>query len=331
MPVLTVIMPVYNGERFLKESIDSVLNQSFVNFTLLILNDNSTDETANILENYKIQDSRISVITKTKNEGPANLRNEGIERATTEFIALLDADDIALPTRFEKQLAYLETHPEVGVCGTWFTFFGAKKEKIVKHEVNHEALKVKFLHSCGIGNPTVMFRKSVLGDLRFEHEYVPAEDYGLWSQLIHKTQFYNLPESLLKYRWHDANISQTKEENLRKSEVSIKIKQLEKLGIMTNDTDILPYIHAVSLQRKQAPEALIKTIEAAKILLVQNKKLHIYNQNLLEKHIHRIIVRSIRNAKNYNQAFYRFIKNDSGFFKELATADKLVLFFKCLF
>ncbi|MFC5196101.1 glycosyltransferase family 2 protein [Bizionia hallyeonensis] len=331
MSVLTVIMPVYNGEKFLKESLDSLLNQTFTDFTILVLNDNSTDKTSEILDAFIKQDSRITVITKTKNEGPANLRNEGIERASTEFIALLDADDIALPTRFEKQLNFLKNNPNVGVCGTWFTFFGNKKEKTVRHEVSHDALKVQFLHSCGIGNPTVMFRKSVLNGLRFEHQYVPAEDYGLWSQLIFKTQFHNIPESLLKYRWHDANISQTKEANLRKSEILIKTKQLEQLRIQASNPDILFYVYAVSLQRDQASEHVIKTIKAAQDLLEHNKNLQIYNKVLFEKHINRTIVRTIRNAASYDKAFYKFVKHDSRFFKALKPIDKLTFYFKCLF
>ena len=331
MSTLTVIMPVYNGEKFLKESLNSLLNQTFTDFTVLVLNDNSTDKTSEILDVFTKQDSRITVITKTKNEGPANLRNEGIERASTEFIALLDADDIALPTRFEKQLDYLKNHPEVGVCGTWFTFFGDKKEKTVRHEVSHDALKVQFLHSCGIGNPTVMFRKSVLKGLRFEHQYVPAEDYGLWSQLIFKTQFHNIPESLLKYRWHDANISQTKEANLRKSEILIKTKQLEQLRIQPTNPEILYYVYAVSLQRNQASEHVIKTVQAAKDLLKHNKNLQVYDLKLFENHINRTIVRTIRNATSYNKAFYKFIKNESGFFNNLKPVDKLTFYLKCLF
>lgn len=331
MSTLTVIMPVYNGEKFLKESLNSLLNQTFTDFTVLVLNDNSTDKTSEILGAFTKQDSRITVITKTKNEGPANLRNEGIERASTEFIALLDADDIALPTRFEKQLDYLKNHPEVGVCGTWFTFFGDKKEKTVRHEVSHDALKVQFLHSCGIGNPTVMFRKSVLKGLRFEHQYVPAEDYGLWSQLIFKTQFHNIPESLLKYRWHDANISQTKEANLRKSEILIKTKQLEHLRIQPTNPEILHYVYAVSLQRNQASEHVIKTVQAAKDLLEHNKNLQVYDLKLFENHINRTIVRTIRNATSYNKAFYKFIKNESGFFNNLKPVDKLTFYLKCLF
>lgn len=331
MPKLTVIMPVYNGERFLKDSIDSVLNQTFEDFTLTILNDNSTDGTAAILDSYQNRDSRISIITKTKNEGPANLRNEGIEKSKTEFIALLDADDIALPSRFKKQIDFLTKNPNVGVCGTWFTFFGDQKNKVVKHAVTHDALKVQFLHSCGIGNPTVMFRKSVLGNLRFEHRYVPAEDYGLWSQLIAKTKFHNLPESLLLYRWHDSNISQTKEENLRKAERLIKIKQLEQLGINPEESNTDYYLNAVSLKRKLQPDQLIKTIKASYVLKELNKNKKKFNVTIFEAHIDRTILRSIRNATNYNKQLLKDLKSYSIYYNKMSVVDKLKLLFKCQF
>ena len=243
MAKITVIMPVYNGEKYLEDAIDSILNQTFEDFILLVLNDNSTDSTPKILEKYQKEDQRIKIINKTKNEGPANLRNEGIERAESEFIALMDADDIALPTRFEKQLEVFDNDPGIGVCGTWFTFFG-DKQKLVKHVVDPDDIKIQFLSSCVIGNPTVMFRKSVIGDLRFEHQYVPSEDYGLWSQVVQKTRFYNIPESLLDYRWHPNNISQTKEENARKANILIKKKQLEYFGIDVTPASAEDYLHA---------------------------------------------------------------------------------------
>jgi len=331
MTELTVIMPVYNGEKFIAESIDSVLNQTFSNFKLLILNDNSQDQTAKILENYKLKDSRIDIVTKTKNVGPANLRNEGIEIAKTEFIALLDADDIALPTRFEKQLNFLKNNPNYGVCGTWFTFFGDKKNKTVKHQETHDQLKIQMLNNCCIGNPTVLFRKSHLGSLRFENQYVPAEDYGLWSQLIAKTMFYNIPESLLQYRWHPNNISQTKEENLKKSEVIIKKKQLENLGILFNNANINYYLNAVNLTRGLNKYEIIKTVEASKKIKILNANKQFYNEHLFIKHIDKVMIRTIRNCKENSKSYYKYIKNESGYFSKIPTLDAIVLFFKCLF
>lgn len=331
MKKLTVIMPVYNGEKYLKEAVDSVLSQTFTDFDLLILNDNSSDATASILEDYAKKDDRVVVVTKTFNEGPANLRNEGIEKANTPLIALLDADDIALPTRFEKQIKVLEADKELALCGTWFTIFGDKKEKVIKHAVEHDDLKVQFLHSCGLGNSTVMFKKSAIKDLRFEHEYVPAEDYGLWSEFIANSKFYNIPESLVRYRWHPGNISQTKEENLRIAEVAIKKRQLTRLGIDQNSEKAIYYVNAVCLKRKQSFEDIKQTIVASYELLEKNKTIQFYNQNVFQKHIERTILRTIRNAKKNNLGYFNYVKNESGYFSKIKFLDKVVLFFKCLF
>ncbi|MEC3907604.1 glycosyltransferase family 2 protein [Tamlana sp. 2201CG12-4] len=331
MSLITVIMPVYNGEKYLAESIDSILNQSFADFKLLVLNDNSNDSTLDILNNYLKKDKRVEVIHKTTNHGPAHLRNEGIKLATTKYVALQDADDIALPTRFEKQINVLEQNPEIGLCGTWFTIFGDKKEKIIKHSINHDALKVQFLTSCGIGNSTVMLKKDILGYLVFEDQFVPAEDYGLWSQLIGITQFYNIPESLLRYRWHPNNISQTKAKNLKKAEVLIKKRQLTHLGISEKDPHIDFYLNSVSLRRKLNTTIIKSTIEASKALKSKNLKTKYYNQDLFEAHINRTIIRTIRNSSHPDLAFLRYLKKDSGYFKYIPALDKLVLFLRCLF
>ncbi|RBP30865.1 glycosyltransferase involved in cell wall biosynthesis [Oceanihabitans sediminis] len=331
MPELTVIMPVYNGESFLPEAIDSVLNQTFSNFKLLILDDNSKDKTSKILEDYKQKDSRVEVVTKAKNVGPANLRNEGIALAETEYIALLDADDIALTTRFEKQIAFLKDNSEYGVCGTWFTFFGDKKNKKVRHEVDHDSIKIQMLNNCCIGNPTVMFKKSHLEGLHFENEYVPAEDYGLWSQLTFKTKFYNIPESLVLYRWHPNNISQKKVENLRKAEVVIKKKQLNHIGIPMNDENMEFYLNAVSIKKGLSKKEIKNTIEASKKLIQLNAEKNIYKQDLFISHIDKTIIRSIRNCKENTQAYYKYIKSESGYYSKISTLDAIVLYFKCLF
>jgi len=323
-------MPVYNGENYLEEAIDSILNQTISDFKLIVLNDNSSDSTPEILRAYQDKDSRVEVINKTENQGPANLRNEGIQLAQTEFIALMDADDISLPTRFEKQLNVFKNNPNIGVCGTWFTFFGDKK-KLIKHAVKPENLKVQFLSSCGIGNPTVMFRKSAIQDFKFEHQFVPAEDYGLWSEVIRVTDFYNIPESLLNYRWHPNNISQTKQDNLRKANVLIRKRQLHHFGIDPEKVNIEDYLHAVSFKRNLSPKQIISSINASKELKAINKKNNYYNSEIFETHIDKVIIRTIRNANSYDKEFYKFLKQKSGYYNQIPFVDKLALFFKSLF
>lgn len=324
---LTVIMPVYNGELFLEESIDSILNQTFFEFTLVIINDNSNDNTQEIIDRYIDLDKRVSCLKNNKNLGPAKSRNLAIDVANTEFIAFMDADDRAIPLRFEKQLNYLKTHPNVGVCGSWFTFFG-KKNKVVKHNINHDEIKVGFLSHCAIGNPTVMLRQSSLGNLRFNEQMIVAEDYSLYSQLIANTEFHNIPESLLFYRWHPHNISQTKTKNLEAFEFSIRAQQLENLGISSDNPNLEHYVYAVSLKRNQPKESIIKTIKAANKLKELNKEYQYYNQHIFEKHIDKIIVRTIRNAKNNDRDFYKYVKNESGFFSKITKLDATIFFLK---
>jgi len=329
-PEISVIMPVYNAAEFLAESIESILNQTFTNFELIILNDKSTDNSLDVISKYQRSDSRIIIINKDINVGPANLRNEGLSIAKGDFIALMDADDIAMPQRFEKQINVLKSNPEIGLCGTWFTFFGSEK-KLIKHSEKPEDIKISFLHSCAIGNPTVMLRKQTLDSLQFENEYVPVEDYDLWSRLLSKTSFYNIPESLLNYRQHSNNISKTKIDNVNRAVKKVKINQLRQLGIESSDPKIDSYVNAVSVKKRQTPDEILEVIAASKHLIEQNKKLHIYNQELFEKHIEKTLIRTIRNAAKYNLAFYKELqKNEKVLFRKINTLDKTILFFKSL-
>ncbi|KRB55964.1 glycosyltransferase family 2 protein [Flavobacterium sp. Root186] len=330
-PEISVIIPVFNAASFLQESIESILNQTFSDFELIILNDKSTDESLEIIKKFQAKDNRIIIIDKEQNIGPANLRNEGINAAKGTYIALMDADDIALPTRFEKQIAVLKNNPEIGVCGTWFTFFGLKKNKIIKHNTNSDAIKVSFLHSCNIGNPTVMFKKEVLGDLKFDNEYVPVEDYDLWSRLLAKTNFYNIPESLLNYRQHNNNISKTKIDNVNRSVKKVKINQLSALEINPADRKIDFYLNAVSFKKGLFPEEIIETINASKFLLSQNEKLGYFNHEIFQKHITKNLIRIIRNSGSYKLSFYKHLKNnESTLFQKINFIDKILLYFKSL-
>ncbi|SHG18803.1 glycosyltransferase family 2 protein [Flavobacterium defluvii] len=330
-PEISVIIPVFNAASFLHETIESILNQSFSDFEVIILNDKSTDESLHIIKKFQSEDNRIIIIDKEHNVGPANLRNEGINAAKGKFIALMDADDIAMPSRFEKQIEILKNNPEIGVCGTWFTFFGLKKNKLIKHNTEPDAIKVSFLHSCNIGNPTVMFKKEVLGDLKFDNDYVPVEDYDLWSRLLAKTKFYNIPESLLNYRQHNNNISKTKIDNVNRSVRRVKINQLAQLEINPEDPKIDFYLNAVSFKKRLSPEDIIETINASKVLISQNEKLGYFNQEVFQKHITKNLIRIIRNAGSYNLSFYKHLKNnESVLFQKIKWIDKVILYFKSL-
>jgi len=333
LPEISVVMPVYNAEKYLNEAIDSVLNQTYSSFELIILNDNSSDTSKAIIESYLAKDSRIFFIDKETNVGPANLRNEGFELARGTFIALLDADDIAKPTRFEKQIAVLNNNPEIGVCGSWFTSFGEKvPNKIIKHPEAHDQIKVNFLIDCTLGNSTAFFRKKILGDVRYESEYVPTEDYHLWSRLIVKTQFYIIQESLVDYRIHDSNISQTKIDNVKTSNRRIKIRLLKQFGIEENNPNINTFIHLIEGQKGLDFEE-IKLVSKCYINLTnQNHILGNFDAILLEKMLQKAIRRIIRKASKQSYYQIKFYKeNFVQAYSRIAFTDKILIYLKTIF
>ncbi len=332
LPQISVIMPVFNGEKYLAEAIESVRNQTFTDFELIILNDKSTDRTKDIILSYQAKEPRIVFVDKETNVGPATLRNEGFDLAKGEFIALLDADDLALPTRFEKQIQVMQNHTDIGVCGSWFTTFGENQpSKIVKHPEKHNLIKVSFLADCTIGNSTAFFRKSILDGLRYDKAYVPAEDYHLWSRLIVKTKFYILQESLVKYRIHDANISQTKIDNVRKSTRKIKIDLLKQFGIEENNPDLDIFIYLIEGQAGLDFETIQTVCRCDTFLREQNAKLQHFDGELLDKLLRKSMVRIVRKAEKINPELLSYIrKNKPGVYKHIQFFDKLILQLKAL-
>ncbi|TYQ26992.1 glycosyltransferase [Pseudanabaena sp. UWO311] len=221
MPKVTVLMPVYNAADYIKESIDSILNQTFDDFEFLIFNDGSTDNSGHIVRSY--DDERIRFYDSNQNKGYVYHLNHGIEIAKGEYIARMDADDISLPKRFEKQVSFMDINPNVGVCGTWFKIIGSGDE--IRHPLDNNSIRLSLLNHCAIGHPTVMLRACLLKEsgLRYEPSFVPAEDYFFWVAMSKYCELANLPEFLLEYRIHQNQIS-----NYRRKEQVEKSQQLRR-------------------------------------------------------------------------------------------------------
>ncbi len=207
MPKISVLFPVYNtNETYLREAMESVLSQTFSDFEFIILNDASTDP--NVEKTVKsYTDDRIRYYTNEHNLGISLTRNKLLDLANGEYLAIMDHDDISLPTRFEKQVAYLDSHPNVGVVGC-----KVKKipnNQILQNPTNSDDIKLALMISCAISHSACMIRSDVLkrNNLRYEEKFSPSEDYALFCRLIPLTDFYNIPEVLFLYRWHQTNTS----------------------------------------------------------------------------------------------------------------------------
>ena len=215
-PAVSVILSVRNGEPYLKQAIDSILAQSFRDFELIVVDNHSTDDSPNIVESY--DDERI-ILTRPKE--PLHLAqalNHAASMARGEFVARMDADDVSHADRFEKQVAYLQDHPEVGVLGSQIRPIDADGETITRGQYHkpetHADIACSLFFGCPLWHPTAMLRKSVIDELGWYgspiiagREEYSTEDYDLWCRAIGQTQIHNLPEVLLDYRIHADNHS----------------------------------------------------------------------------------------------------------------------------
>jgi glycosyltransferase involved in cell wall biosynthesis len=209
LPPVSVVMSVYNGERYLAAAMDSILSQTFGDFEFIIINDGSTDRTADILRSYS--DPRVLVVEQA-NVGLTRSLNRGIALARGKYIARMDADDISLPERFARQMDFFDTHPTVGVVGTACRVVNEldKTEQELHFPLSDEQLRPHLIRGNPFVHTSVMMRKSVLEAVGGYNEAYPfAQDYELWVRLAAHTQLANLPEVLVMRRFHWDAVSTT--------------------------------------------------------------------------------------------------------------------------
>ena len=226
VPRVSVIMPAFNAELYIEETINSILTQTFHDFEFLIYDDCSSDRTYEIIKSYS--DSRIRVFRNEINIGYVKTLNKLIGLASGEYIARQDNDDISLSTRLQEQISFLDKNLKVGLCGSNVQVFG-KKNIISSMPLSDEEIRAFMIINNPICHPTVMFRKSIFEEFsisNYDESLCPAEDYNMWFEISKNTQLANLSSVLLKYRWHNENVSQLKK-NIQLEMVSrIKAKIL---------------------------------------------------------------------------------------------------------
>ena len=210
-PKISVLMPVYNGQAFLQSSIESILEQDYSDFELLAIDDGSSDDSVKILESYACEDPRIRIIRQEKNCGIVATLNHGLEIAKAEYIARMDADDIALPKRLGQQIRYFERNPNVAVVGTGVNFidkFGRKICAGPKYPTHNNDIKPYLFRDCCLFHPSVMVRKSVIKALGgYRNTFRHAEDYDLWFRVSEKYDISNISDILMLYRIHPNQVS----------------------------------------------------------------------------------------------------------------------------
>ena len=210
-PVVSVVMAVYNGEQFLAEAIDSILNQTFHDFEFIIVNDGSTDQTAEILRRYQHRDARVRVLHQ-ENRGLVASLNRGCALAGGKYLARMDADDVSLPERLARQIAFMDTHHEIAVLGSAAQAMDIRGNDLGVHHppCSQGYLRWRLLFQCPLAHSSTVIRREVFHRVGgYQTSAVHAEDYDLWCRISEVAGIANLPDILLKYRIHNNNISKT--------------------------------------------------------------------------------------------------------------------------
>ncbi|MEO5954868.1 MAG: glycosyltransferase [Nitrospiraceae bacterium] len=204
MPGVTVLMPVFNGERFLREAIESVLQQTHRDFELLIINDGSTDRSREIVLSY--DDPRINFAENAKNLGLASTLNVGLGLATYELVARQDADDLSLPERLALQVDFLAKHPDVVLVGTQAMIIdeqGFRKGRVLDRACTHDSIRWDLLFDNSFTHSSVMFRRSTITQLGgYDGAFRYCQDYALWTQVARHHRVANIDRCLVQYRVH---------------------------------------------------------------------------------------------------------------------------------
>lgn len=228
-PKISVVMPVYNREKYLKESIESILNQTFTNFELIIVDDQSTDSSWQIIQEYANKDPRIVAIKNTGKKGCYPARNCGHKLAKGKYIAVMDSDDIALPQRLQTQFDFMEQNPNIDICGSWLKSFGAEG-KVTQTIEKHEEIRDQMFFGCSIPHQTAIYRITNQ-KIFYSEDYTSAQDYELFCRKINEFKFANIPEVLLLYRVHEHQISTAAKNEQCDNGNRTRVRNLQTIGL----------------------------------------------------------------------------------------------------
>jgi glycosyltransferase involved in cell wall biosynthesis len=306
-PLVSVVLPVYNSALHLRESIQSILDQTYTNFELIILNDGSTDQSEEIILSFN--DARIHYVKNDNNLKLIKTLNIGFELAKGTYIARMDADDISIPDRLAIQISFLELQPTIGFVGTSFEKIGDEIGE-VHYPVKNDDLRLSSVFFNPFLHPSVVLRNSVLKkfNLYFKEAYIHAEEYKLWTELLLVTEGANISESLIKYRVHANQISQVFVSEQIKTSKLIAREYLIAAGFVFTSTEweLILTLHELTFK-----ETSLSYFFAANSWISQNTKNHFFNSKILEDFV-------IKKCKNIliNQtalslkSYFKIIKTD---------------------
>lgn len=277
--LVSVVMAVYNTpEEYLRGAIASILNQTYANFEFIIVDDCSGEETRAILREYAERDGRVRLLFNTENCGLAKNLNRGIREAKGEYIARMDSDDLSMPTRFEKQAKFLDSHPGVDVLGTnCLLLKDGTLSKPRTFENEPWQIQGRLLFGCqGILHPSIMMRRTLFAEegLWYDEEFRIAQDFELWTRVGLRHKIYVLNEALFHYRISEVQVSTAKRDKQVEFRTRVLLRELGYLGIEPTDEEKTLHVQLAHGKQCRSPRALFDWCER---LLDANREKELYD------------------------------------------------------
>lgn len=276
-PLISVIIPTHNAEKFIREAVESIIRQTYSHLQILILDDASSDATLSIVE--KLADPRIEIYRSSVNKGQSYQLNLGIAHSKGDYISVMHADDAAKSDKLEKQIEFLNDHPEVGICGCHVNLIGDKKG-LWTYPLHSRQCKDMLLNTPPFAHPAVLIRKNVLDKIPspYDLQMVAAEDYDLWVRLATVTEFGNVQEALLNYRIHPQQISQVRKVQEDQAVFEIRIRLVGRFFRIEDREQIRLAVKAVYYPEDVSTAQVIASIA---LLWKQNKKFAFFTRSCL--------------------------------------------------
>ena len=249
-PQVSVVIPVYNRDAYVGAAIDSILAQTFTDFEVVVIDDGSTDRSRDVVRSYG--DPRVRLLCHERNQGLPKTRNAGVDNARGRYLAFLDSDDVAYPTRLAKQVAFLDRHPDHAAVGAWIDWMdehGHPLGRVKRRPLTAPDVAALRLFRQGIENTASMARTAVLREYRHNERFAVSEDFELWARIAAQHGIANLPEVLVRRRAHPRQTSKDKDEHTRLYRQAIYAQQLEVLGVAYEEQDLVRH-HLLRRMRK---------------------------------------------------------------------------------
>ncbi|ANW96311.1 hypothetical protein AXE80_08480 [Wenyingzhuangia fucanilytica] len=279
MALISVVLPVYNVENYIKECMDSILNQTIQDFEVLVIDDCSTDKTLDIVRAYK--DERIRIHEKEVNKGLIDSLNIGFKIAKGKYIARVDGDDINALDRFEKQLLVLESNSEIKACGSWLQIIN-EPNKLIEHKEQHVEIQAELLMRCPMSLGATMLDREAYSLFKFDETKKHVEDYDFWARSAWDCKMYNIQEVLYYYRVHGNQVSSVYNKIQKEGDIKIKLSLFRKLNYNTElYTDV--FLKKVMYSNKFITvKEFYLFFNWINILLRENKKTQLFDQLYLK-------------------------------------------------